>query len=175
MRWTAFPLHPEIPEKGLTLEQLFAGRPVDWGQVMARLQQAAQEAGLPFGVRTMSYNTRLAQELAKWAETKGKGEAFSQVVFRAYFVDGLNVGDIQELLSLVEILGLSGAEARNVLTERRYRDVVDSDWSRSRQLGIQAVPTFLLNQALLVGAQSYEQLVTFVEAGGVKKRNGGLL
>ena len=73
LRWTAFPLHPETPENGQTLEQLFAGQAVDLDQVMIRLKQAAQEAGLPFNDRTMTYNSRLAQELAKWAETEGSG------------------------------------------------------------------------------------------------------
>jgi predicted DsbA family dithiol-disulfide isomerase len=154
----------------LTLEQLFAGRQVDWGQVMGRLKQAAQEAGLPFSERKMTYNTRLAQELAKWAESKGQGEEFNQAVFRAYFVDGTNLGKVQELLALVKPIGLSGDEAQNVLTERRFKEAVDSDWVRSRQLGIQAVPTFVLDHNILVGAQPDEQLVKFVEAGGVRKR-----
>jgi predicted DsbA family dithiol-disulfide isomerase len=154
----------------LTLEELFAGRQVDWGQVMGRLKQAAQEAGLPFSERKMTYNTRLAQELAKWAESKGQGEEFNQAVFRAYFVDGTNPGKVQELLALVKPLVLSGEEAQNVLAERRFKEAVDSDWVRSRQLGIQAVPTFVLDRNFLVGAQPYEQLVKFVEAGGVRKR-----
>jgi predicted DsbA family dithiol-disulfide isomerase len=154
----------------MTLEQLFAGRQVDWVQVMSRLRQAAQEAGLPLSDRKMTYNTRLAQELAKWAELKGKGEEFSRAVFRAYFADGTNLGKIQELIPIVESLGLSGEEARNVLGEKRYKEAVDSDWNHSRQLGIQAVPSFLLNQSLLVGAHPYEHIVKFVEACGVKKR-----
>jgi predicted DsbA family dithiol-disulfide isomerase len=169
----AFPLHPETPEDGLTLEQLFAGRQVDWGQVMGRLKQAAQEAGLPFTEQKMTYNTRLAQELAKWAESQGRGEEFNRAAFRAYFVDGTNLGKSQELIALVNTLGLSGDEARKVLTEKRFKEAVDSDWARSRQLGIQAVPTFVLDRNILVGAQPYEQLVKFVEAGKVRKRNGG--
>jgi predicted DsbA family dithiol-disulfide isomerase len=155
------------------LEQLFAGRQMDWGQVMGRLKQAAQEAGLPFGERKMTYNTRLAQELAKWAESKGRGEEFHRAVFRAYFVDGLNLGKILELLALVKTIGLSEDEARGELTGRRFKEAVDSDWARSRQLGIQAVPTFVLDRNFLVGAQPYEQLVKFVEAGQVRKRKAG--
>jgi predicted DsbA family dithiol-disulfide isomerase len=173
LRWTAFPLHPETPEDGMTLEQLFAGRQVDWGEVMNRLKQAAREAGLPFSDRKMTYNTRLAQELGKWAESQGREEEFSRAVFRAYFVNGANLGKIQELIPIVESIGLSGEEARKVLEEKRFKEAVDSDWDRSRQLGIQAVPTFLLNDSILVGAQPYEQLVKFVETGQVRKRDLG--
>ena len=43
--WIAFPLHPEIPEEGLTLEELFRGRSVDVDDMMARLRRVAQQEG----------------------------------------------------------------------------------------------------------------------------------
>ena len=52
-------------------------------------------------------------------------------------------------------------EAREVLQKRVFKEAVDSDWIRSRQKGIQAVPTFLLGQRVLVGAQPYEKLAAF--------------
>jgi predicted DsbA family dithiol-disulfide isomerase len=44
--------------------------------VKLRLKQVADELGLPLGDRKMTFNSRLAQELAKWAESKGKGDEF---------------------------------------------------------------------------------------------------
>ncbi len=69
-------------------------------------------------------------------------------------------------------IGLSEDEAQEVLRKRAFKEAVDSDWVRSRQKGVQAVPTFLLEERFLVGAQPYEELVRFVEAAGVKKRPG---
>jgi predicted DsbA family dithiol-disulfide isomerase len=169
IRWTAFPLHPETPEDGQSLEQLFAGR-LDIDQIMARLKQAAQDAGLPFGDRKMTYNSRLAQELGKWAESKGKGDEFHHRAFKAYFVEGINIGKIPELSSLAGEIGLPEDEARAVLQKRVFKEAVDSDWVRSRQKGIQAVPTFHLGERVLVGAQPYEKIAAFVEAAGVNKR-----
>jgi predicted DsbA family dithiol-disulfide isomerase len=169
IRWTAFPLHPETPEEGQSLEQLFAGR-LDLDQVKARLQQAARDAGLPLGDRQMTYNSRLAQELGKWAESKGKGDEFHHRAFKAYFVDGINIGKISELSSMAGEIGLSEDEAREVLQTRMFQVAVNSDWRRSLQKGIQAVPTFVLGERILVGAQPYEKLAAFVEAGGVEKR-----
>ena len=82
-------------------------------QIKARLRKAAEEAGLPLGDRQKTYNSRLAQELGKWAEEKGRGEEFHHAVFRAYFVDGINIARIEELVSLAKMAGLSGPEARN--------------------------------------------------------------
>lgn len=171
IRWTAFPLHPETPEDGQSIEQLFAGR-LDLDQVMARLKQAARDAGLPLGDRKMTYNSRLAQELGKWAESKGKGDEFHRRAFKAYFVDGINIGKIPQLTSLAGAIGLPEDEAQEVLQKRAFKEAVDSDWVRSRQTGIHAVPTFLLEERVLVGAQPYEKIVRFVEAAGVNRREG---
>jgi predicted DsbA family dithiol-disulfide isomerase len=152
------------------LEQLFAGR-LDINQIMIRLKAAAREAGLPFAEqRKMTYNSRLAQELAKWAETKAKGDLFHQTVFQAYFVEGLNIGKVTALLELVNRLGLPVDEARSALQERYYKAAVDSDWIRSRELGIQAVPTLVLTGQALVGAHPYEKMAALVESTGFQKK-----
>lgn len=171
IRWAAFPLHPETPEEGVALEDLFAGRGVDMGQMKARLRQVAEEEGLPLGERTRTYNSRLAQELGKWAESQGKGDQYHDRVFRAYFVDGRNIGRTVELVRLAETLSLSGEEAGSVLEKRVFSKAVDLDWSRARQKGVTAVPTFVLNHRALVGAQPYEALERFLGENHVKKRN----
>jgi predicted DsbA family dithiol-disulfide isomerase len=158
IRWTAFPLHPETPEEGLALEALFAGRPVDVPSMLARMKAVAAAEGLPFGDRKMTFNSRRAQELAKWAETQGQGEAFHDTVFRAYFVNGKNIAHIGILIELAEGLGLSGSEAEQVLESRTFKEAVDQDWLRSRQLGVTAVPTFHYQGQSVVGAQPYELL-----------------
>jgi predicted DsbA family dithiol-disulfide isomerase len=173
IHWTAFPLHPNTPEEGLTLEKLFSGRFIDIGEVMAGLKKVADEEGLPFGDRDMTYNSRLAQELGKWAESEGRGESFHDAVFRAYFVEGRNIGKIQELVDVARSVDLSGDEAKVVLEARDFRAAVDSDWSRARSMGVTAVPTFLLDQRFVVGAQPYEVLEELLTVSEVKKRHGG--
>jgi predicted DsbA family dithiol-disulfide isomerase len=169
IKWTAFPLHPETPAEGLTLEELFAGRPVDTKQVLAHLTRTAKDLGLPFGKREKTYNSRLAQELAKLAEMQGCGEQFHMAAFRAYFVDGLNIGLRSTLMELGTTIGLSAEQVLEVLEKRTFEEAVDQDWRRSYQLGVKAVPTFMINGMSLVGAQPYEKLVQLMEAGGVAK------
>jgi len=76
VRWRAFPLHPNTPENGVSLEELFADYPVDREMMMRRLRNTAAELGLPFGERHMTFNSRLAQELGAWAESKKNGDTF---------------------------------------------------------------------------------------------------
>jgi predicted DsbA family dithiol-disulfide isomerase len=169
-RYTLFPLHPDTPDEGLMLEQLFAGRSLDIEAMQARLAALMAEEGLPYGKRTMTYNSRLAQELAKWAETQDGGTAIHDALYRAYFVDGLNIAQIDNLMPVVRKLGLPEDEAREALTSRRFQDAVDADWQRCRNLGITAVPTFVVGNQGIVGAQPYEALESLVVEGGAVER-----
>ena len=169
-RWTAFPLHPDTPEDGLTLEKLYAGRGIDVKKNMSRLKQVADELGLPLGERKKTYNSRLAQELAKWAESKGKGDPFHEAVFRAYFVDGKNIGKVDELVTLAASVGLPEKEARSVLELRTSKEAVDSDWFRSRSLNVTAVPTFVVDHQAIVGFQPYEVLEELARTCGAKAK-----
>ena len=156
------------------LEHLFANSPVDVEQMMRHLRKTAGELGLPFGKREKTYNSRLAQELGLWAESKNKGDEFHEAAFKAYFVDGKNIAKIPVLVDLAESVELPGEEAEEVLATRAFKAAVDSDWNLSREKAITAVPTFIVNQDKLVGAQSYEMLGNFMEANGIPKRKKGL-
>ena len=138
---------------------------------MLRIKQVADQVGLPMAERTKTYNSRLAQELAKWAESKRKGDQYHQAVFQAYYVGGNNIGKVDELVGIAESIGLSGREARSVLENRMFRGSVDSDWMRSRELGVTAVPTFVMSRRSIAGAQPYEVLEEFIKAGGATRRN----
>lgn len=163
-------MHPDTPQEGITLEELFAGRPINIEQVRDHLERAAAELGLPFGRREKTYNSRLAQELGKLAEKQGYGEKFHMAAFQAYFADGLNIGLESTLVDLGASVGLAADDVRDALENRTYKEAVDEDWRRSYQMGVTAVPTFMMNGMSLVGAQPYEKLVQIMKAGGVKKR-----
>jgi predicted DsbA family dithiol-disulfide isomerase len=138
--------------------------------MLARLRQVAGELNLPFGDRKMTFNSRLAQELGKWAEDQGRGDTFHHAVFLAYFERGENIARQPVLLQICSAVGLDPAAAHAVLDQRSYREAVDRDWHRSSQMGITAVPTFVLNGQRLVGAQSYAALENMVLSAGVGKR-----
>ena len=130
----------------------------------SRMKVNMEREGLPFNAeRNMSYNSRLAQELAKWAESKGKAEAVANALFRAYFVDVKNIGKAEVLAQIAEENDLPRDEATEVLLSRKYKDAVDDDWRRCAAFGVNAVPTFLAGKYLMVGAQPYEELKRLVE------------
>jgi predicted DsbA family dithiol-disulfide isomerase len=120
----------------------------------------------------MTFNSRLATELGKWAEGKGRGEEFHNAVFRAYYVGGINIAKPDKLITLAEAVGLPGLEAAEVLKARVFRKAVDADWALAEQLGISAIPTFVLDGWSVVGAQPYEALEKLLLDRGVKRRTG---
>ena len=163
VRLVHFPLHPEIPAQGKSLDELFAGRGYDVPKMQAQMRARMQAEGLPYGDRKMTYNSRLAQELGKWADTQPGGEAIHDALFRAYFVEGRNIGDPEVLVQVAESVGLPGDKAREVLDQRSYKAAVDADWQKSREYGVTGVPTFVSGGRGVVGAQPYEVLEQLVE------------
>jgi predicted DsbA family dithiol-disulfide isomerase len=165
-----FPLHPETPTEGRSLAELFAGRGIDPEASYLRMKGLMDAEGLPYGRRTHTYNSRLAQELGKWADTRPGGEALHDVLYRAYFVDARNIGDPALLIEAAGAAGLDQAEARDVLAERRFQAAVDADWAKSRAYGVTGVPTFVAGRQGVVGAQPYEVLERFLTEVGVPRR-----
>jgi predicted DsbA family dithiol-disulfide isomerase len=163
IEWVHFPLHPETPAEGRSLADLFAGRGVDRKAMNAQMKERMDAEGLPYGERTMTYNSRLAQEVGKWADTQRGGEAIHDAMFRAYFVEARNIGDPAALLEIVKEVGLSVDGAREVIEKRTFKDAVDQDWALSRHLGVTGVPTFVAGGYGVVGAQPYETLERLVE------------
>jgi predicted DsbA family dithiol-disulfide isomerase len=150
---------------------LFAGRNVDIAASQARMRGLMVQEGLPYGERTHTFNSRLAQELGAWATTQVDGEGIHDALFHAYFVAGKNIGNIDILVDVAETAGLSGAEARQVLVSRRFKDTVDADWQRSMRLGVTGVPTFVAQGRGVVGAQPYEILERLVVLAGAQRRD----
>lgn len=136
-------------------------------EVVARNQRMKvnmDREGLPYNAeRNMSYNSRLAQELSKWAEGKKKGDEVHYALFQAYFVDVKNIGKVEPLVEIAKEIGLPADEATDVLVSRSFKDAVDEDWRRCTAIGVNAVPTFLAGRYLMVGAQPYEELERLVQ------------
>ncbi|MDR0780067.1 MAG: DsbA family protein, partial [Pseudomonadales bacterium] len=138
---TPFPLHPDTPAEGLLISELLAGR--DLGAIHARLNLEMDKLGLPHGERRYTYNSRLAQELALWADTQATGRPLDALLYEAYFVHDRNIAKPEVLLPLVEAAGLDAAAAEAVLHQRSFSTAVDAAWERARRFGITGVPTFV--------------------------------
>ena len=170
VQWSPFPLHPDTPAEGLLLSS-FLGPNLD--SIHEKLYAIMDELGLEHSSgRTMTYNSRLAQELGMWADTMDNGKALHRELYRAYFVHDHNLATKSVLLDAVSRAGLDVGEAEKVIDERTFSDAVDQAWSKARQMQISGVPTFVAGHYLTSGYQPYEELVKFLEYVQMQEARG---
>ena len=132
--------------------------------VQKNLEKAAAAHGLPFGKRTMVYNTRRATELGKWAETQGRRQAFDSAVFHALFVRLKNIALREVLCEVVRSVGLDPQEAMEILESGAFREAVERDWEYASRCGVKMAPSYLLGTSRLVGAHPPHRLETWLKA-----------
>lgn len=160
-----FPLHPDIPERGMPITQLFGENNSRIEGMRARLRELMAAEGLTYVDRELISNSRRAQELAKWAEARGRSE-IHDALFTAYFARGQDIGDLDVLAAVAESVGESASEARRVLESGELGAAVDEDWRFARRLGVTGVPTYVCDGRGIVGAQPYALLERLVLAAG---------
>lgn len=102
-------------------------------------------------------NTFDAHRLSHYAKTKGKANALSERILKAYFVDALNISDHKTLARLAGEIGLNSDDALKVLESDQYGEQVRKDEENASRLRISGVPYFVFNNQYVVsGAQPPE-------------------
>ena len=166
-----FPLHPETPIEGRTLQELFGCGPEQIKAKNMQMKNLMSAEGLAYNDRSHTYNSRIAQEIGIWADTQMGADTIHEKFYQAYFIDGRNIGEIEVIIDVVKSIGLDAEEARTVIAERRYKDAVDSDWAKSHSYGVTGVPTYVSNGQGVTGAQPYNVLQNLMHDVGAQKRS----
>jgi predicted DsbA family dithiol-disulfide isomerase len=171
--YRAFELDPTVPVGGMDLADYLArkfGSPAALDRIHDRLAQVGADAGIEFrweGKRRV--NTFDAHRLAAWAEGVGGDDARAAVeqrLFRAYFTDNLDVADHRVLARLAaEVgLGLDASLAAEALARGAGAEQVRSEEAQATELGISAVPTFVIEGRWAIpGAQDTDTFVRVLE------------
>jgi predicted DsbA family dithiol-disulfide isomerase len=111
-------------------------------------------------------NTFDAHRLVHLAAEHGVQDALEERFMRAYLTEGEPIGDPDALARLAVEAGLAEAEVRDVLTTERFAEEVRADERTALELGINAVPFFVLDRALgAAGAHPPEALRGLLERG----------
>jgi len=119
---------------------------------------AAAELGLTFNWEQARYgNTFDAHRVVHLAAEQGLADAAHERLMRAYFTDGLAVGDREVLVRLATEIGLDDGAVRTMLESDDYGNHVRSDEATAKMLGIESVPFFVFDRKYGVsGAQPVE-------------------
>lgn len=125
---------------------------------------AAQE-GLAYHMEHAQYDNSFdAHRIVHLAAAHGKQDAMEERLFKAYFTDGMAIGDPDVLLQLSTEIGIDAAEARETLASDAYADEVRADVERAAAFGIQGVPFFAIDETYgISGAQPVELFKSTME------------
>src|SRR4029079_144163 len=172
--WRPFQLNPDMPAEGMTRDDYvrakFGGgdRP---RQIYQAIAESGREAGIEFQFSRIrrTPNTVLSHRLIHWSAKQERQDEVVAELFRAYFEDGLDVGDLEILVECARRAGLDRELARKfLLSEEGRQEVVASD-VYARRLGINGVPCFIVNRKYAVsGAQPPS---AFVEVFNLAERD----
>jgi len=178
--WRPFELYPDIPTEGLDYAAYIAAKKVDEAglkETHAELVHLGDASGIQFRfdlIRRVP-NTRRSHLLIAHAARRGLQGAVKDRIMRAYFEEGRDIADPEELARLGAEAGLIEAEVRNVLILRVGQDGVVAAERHAAVLGITGVPTFVFDgQYTISGAQEVanfarilDQVAEFATARGV--------
>ncbi|WP_223421219.1 DsbA family oxidoreductase [Tateyamaria pelophila] len=169
IEWHPFQLNPDMPREGMGrrayLEAKFGGKE---GAVRAYapVVEQAEQAGLKIDFEGMQRtpNTMDAHRLIHWAGIEGRQTAAVSSLFRAYFVEARDIGDHDVLADIADGIGMDAAVVRRLLASDADRDDIAARDAHSRKMGINSVPTFIVDGKHAVpGAQPPELWTKVIE------------
>jgi predicted DsbA family dithiol-disulfide isomerase len=180
--WRSFELDPAAPPErtgdraerlaekyGMTVEQARAAE--------QRLTDVAAGEDLPFRFDiARSGSTFDGHRLVHLAETHGLQDEMKERLLRAYFTEGELMSDHDTLVRLAAEVGLDEREVRVLLAGDRCADEVRADERTAGELGISAVPTFVIDRKLgASGAQPPDALLDLLRQGWAKRSTASAL
>lgn len=153
-------IHPETPPEAKPISSL--GYPPErWKEMMANLARMGKEENILFIDRTFTTNSRKALLLAEAAKEAGSGifDALNEGLFRAYFSEGKNIGDVAVLREIAEETGVPGETVYRAWSDPLYEERLKRQHEAASRVGVTGIPTFIIgNKWILEGAVPTDML-----------------
>ena len=165
VHWRPFELNPDMPVEGLDRAWFLATRVADierFKQNEALLTGLGEAVGIAFRFDLIGRlpNTRRSHLLIAHAATQGRQAQVNERIMRAYFEEGADIGDVEELVRLGIEAGLTEADCRRVLVLRFGQDAIIAAERHATALGLSGVPALVFDgEYTLSGAQGTDALV----------------
>ncbi len=165
VQWLPFELNPGLPESGVEREAYLARKFGDRQRVQAmqaQLRELGSSLGLDFHFEraVRMPNTRLSHELLQFALAAGRQDEVGEALFKAYFEDGVDIGDRARLVEIGAAAQLDARDLEHALTSRRHLSEVEALERQAHEWGISGVPTFIFDRNYAIsGAQETDVFV----------------
>ncbi|WP_439137399.1 DsbA family oxidoreductase [Roseicyclus sp.] len=169
IEWHPFQLNPEMPAEGMDrrhyLEAKFGGKDGAvraYAPVVAHAEAAGLRINFELIARTP--NTRDAHRLIHWAGLEGRQTPVAVALFRAYFVEGRDIGDHGVLTQIAVDAGMAQAVVAALLAGDADADDIMARDAHTRGRGVTGVPTFVIaGQHVLSGAQPTDTWIAVID------------
>jgi predicted DsbA family dithiol-disulfide isomerase len=167
--WRAFELNLDFPPEGVERKWFIAtrvGDPSRFAQTQESLVVLGQAVGINFKFELIRLvpNTRRAHLLVLHARRFGLQSEVTERIMRAYFQEGCDIGDIDELVRLAVEVGLEANDSRHAIVLRNGQDSVIAAERHASALNITGVPTYIFNgRYTMSGAQEVPTLVRVLD------------
>ena len=168
IRYRSYFLDPNVPKEGLPFRETMAALRGDASLVEPMLNQvteAGRGVGVTFRFDRVEFrpNTYAAHVLLKMAPVD-REEEMVDAVYRAYFEEGLDIGDVAVLASIAQDFGIPAADLQKALDQDTFKQEIEEDLAYARDLQIKGVPFFVIDQQLaLSGAHPVENFLRAFE------------
>jgi predicted DsbA family dithiol-disulfide isomerase len=170
VEWKSFELDPNAPVKSeedtYTMLARKYGMSLDEAKARsASVSERAKAVGLTYDFdKAQLANSFHAHRLIQLAKTKGLGDAAEDRLFKAYFTEGLHIGDSATLVRLGAEIGLEANEVNAMLAGDAFGEAVRTDEYEAQQFGIRGVPFFAIDRKYgISGAQSADHFLGALE------------
>ena len=145
-------------------------RPLREGETETELndawQERAREAGIVMRRPALSPNTNMAHEATAFAKARGVDGEFHHAAAKAYWEDGVDLGNRDVLLNLGAECGLDRDELSAALESGQYRQYVLDEDQAARDLGVFGTPTYRINGGEPdFGDKSVDEMTGMIEGG----------
>src|SRR6185295_7717392 len=167
--WRPYRLDPTVPREGVDrrayLKAKFGDSPRSSAMGEAiRAEGASEGITFAFDKIAKTPNTLDSHRLVHWAGGAGVQDAVVEALFKAYFIDGKDVGDVSVLTALASEAGMDGALVERLLAGDADLEPVEREAGMASEMGISGVPTFIFDSKYMIsGAREPELLVRIID------------
>ena len=169
VNWKPYELHPEIPREGFDKKEYYKikfGESSGASDKFNFISEEGKKVGLEFNFKKSKNlpNTFLAHRLLWLCRSKDMQDVIAEALFHAYFTDGRDVGNEDELIEISSENGLNKQEIKEFFqTNIGHKEVLREE-NRAREMNIFSVPTYIFNKKyLLVGGQESDTFKAFIK------------
>jgi predicted DsbA family dithiol-disulfide isomerase len=169
IEWHPFQLNPDMPPEGMDrrayLEAKFGGKQ---GAVefYGNIAKAAEDSGLHvnFDKIDRTPSTLDAHRAIHWAGLEGKQTRFVTGLFKAFFVEGLDISEHQVLVDVANSVGIDGDMIAKLLAQDVDKEGIRKRDANAREKGVRGVPCFIVdNHYVVQGAQPAEMWINVID------------